>query len=302
MADRNGFALACTCGERLNVRPSRELGCPSCHRVYEWRDGVLIRDDLMPAEDDYPSNLYDLLAAVEDRHFWFTTRNAIIADMVRQIEDPVGRSVLDVGCGTGVVLSGLERAGMRTCGVDMHLTGLTYARRRVSGLLVRSGAAMVPFPRQFDWVVLCDVIEHLDDDVACLANAASVVRPGRHLLVTVPADPRSWSRYDEVIGHKRRYSLRTLAEAITQAGLEVRRVHHFNAPLVLVQKAHRRMTAGRVDADGSDRQAVVRGALRIPPPPFNWLFGVVSAFERRVCRLAFPFGASLIAVGQQPGG
>lgn len=295
------MTVVCGCGEPVVVQPPDEPQCGHCSRIYEWRDGILILDEVAPTEDDYPVDLYRLLADVEDRHFWFTTRNAVISSVVRRIEDPTGRSVLDVGCGTGVVLGELERAGMVTCGLDRHKLGLDRARRRVSGLLVRSGAATIPFVRQFDWVTLCDVIEHLDDDVACLTSAAGAVRPGGHLLITVPADPRSWSRYDEVIGHKRRYSSRSLATAMTRAGLVVRCLRHFNAPLLIVQRLHRKLATAGSPPKPDDRQAVVRRTLRVPPAPLNALFTAISAVERNVCRLAFPFGASLIAVGSRSG-
>ena len=294
--------VACGCGEPVLVQAPDEPRCGRCRRTYPWRDGILILDDVAPAEDDYPVDLYRLLADVEDRHFWFTTRNAVINSVVRRIENPAGRSVLDVGCGTGVVLGGLEQAGMVACGLDMHMPGLNLARRRVSGLLVRSGAATVPFVRQFDWVMLCDVIEHLDDDVACLKSAADAVRPGGHLLITVPADPRSWSRYDEVIGHKRRYSSRSLTAAMTRAGLVVRCLRYFNAPLLIVQRLHRRLATGGSPSEPDDRQAVVRRTLRVPPAPLNALCTAISAVERNVCRLAFPCGASLIAVESRSGG
>src|SRR5205085_2027009 len=121
--------------------------------------------------DDYPDEAYALLAAVERKHFWFKQRNRLILSTLREaIGQLAGRSALDVGCGTGFVTAAIEGSGMMTCGIDMHLGGLRYARPRVRGPLMCTGATAMPFVSTFDVALLCDVIEHAADDVAVLRD------------------------------------------------------------------------------------------------------------------------------------
>ena len=83
--------------------------CPECGYTYRWSEGVLILGDTA-SQNDYPDESYALLADVEPRHFWFAGRNQIIiATMRRTIGSLAGRSVLDIGCGTGFVLAALEQ-------------------------------------------------------------------------------------------------------------------------------------------------------------------------------------------------
>ena len=65
----------------------------------------------------------------------------------------------------------------------------------------------------FDLITCLDVIEHVPDDVAALAELRRVCRPGGWLLVTVPAYQALWSRHDEANHHYRRYSRAALRAA-----------------------------------------------------------------------------------------
>ena len=88
----------------------------------------------------YDRAYFEPLFAIEDRHFWFRTRNKVIATVVSQITANLvpGYRVLEVGCGTANVLRVLEQAcphGM-VMGMDLFSEGLQYARRRTTCPLV----------------------------------------------------------------------------------------------------------------------------------------------------------------------
>jgi SAM-dependent methyltransferase len=78
-------------------------------------------------------------------------------------------------------------------------------------------------------VVMLNVLEHIDDDVAALRSAAELVRPGGAVVVFVPAFNGAMSRFDRLIGHHRRYTRRTLAAALAAAGLPVERLQYVNS-------------------------------------------------------------------------
>jgi SAM-dependent methyltransferase len=246
---------------------------------------------------DYPDNVYALLVAVEPRHFWFRARNRVIAATLRAaLGELRGRTVLDVGCGTGGVLAALEQAGMHGCGLDMHLVGLRHARRRTRGPLVCETATRIPFSAQFDAVLLCDVIEHTADDSDVLREASRALAPGGSLLVTVPAHPKLWSVVDEVSGHKRRYTQQMLVSAMQQAGLRVRLLRYFNGLLWPAQVLQRRRYRGPAPASPETRLDILRQALQIPPAPINALLHFALVADPLLTRLNV--GTSLIALGQ----
>lgn len=249
---------------------------------------------------DYPNEAYALLADVESRHFWFSGRNKLILSTMREVIGPLkGRSVLDIGCGTGFVLAALERAGMKGCGLDMHLSGLRHARKRTKGLLLCETAARVPFRAQFDVVVLCDVIEHSADDSAVLGEASVALKDTGAIVVTVPAGPRLWTSFDEASGHKRRYTKQTLVKARRRAGLRVLVARYFSIMLLPLQILQRQLVKNSPIANPNDRLRLFCQLLRVPPAPINALLRWAMAADILLSRRSLFCGASLIAIGRR---
>ena len=92
---------------------------------------------LRPGDDDrskgFTREIFESLANLESRNFWFRSRNKLIAwAMARYF--PHAKDVLEIGCGTGFVLSDLEALfpAMRLAGSDVQISGLARAARRES--------------------------------------------------------------------------------------------------------------------------------------------------------------------------
>lgn len=105
---------------------------------------------------------------------------------------PDSGSVLEIGCGTGGLLTASARAGRMVIGVDIASRWLVVARRRLAdhGLkvgLVAAEAERLPWPdATFDVVAADSVLEHLDDPALALLEWLRVLRPGGSLLVWSP--------------------------------------------------------------------------------------------------------------------
>ena len=82
-----------------------------------------------------------------------------------------------------------------------------------------------------DAVLLLDVLEHLDDDVAALVTARRALRPSGLLVITVPAYRWLWSGHDVALGHRRRYTARELSRVVERAELAVVHASYFNTLL-----------------------------------------------------------------------
>jgi 2-polyprenyl-6-hydroxyphenyl methylase/3-demethylubiquinone-9 3-methyltransferase len=118
---------------------------------------------------------------------------------LRQLGDLHGRLVLDAGCGGGLVARELAAAGATVVGLDRSLGSLGVARRAVAG---RSGGfrpaqgrlERLPFADgAFDVVVAADVLEHVPDLPAAVAELARVLAPGGRLVFdTINRTPWSW--------------------------------------------------------------------------------------------------------------
>ena len=230
--------------------------------------------------------------AEEREHWWFRGRLAILrATLARALGGRRAR-LLDLGCGAGGVLAALGEFGDA---VGMEANPDLLAEARARGLDARPGALpddAVVTPGWADVVLLLDVVEHLDDDVAAFRAARRLAAAGALLLVTVPAHPWLWSAHDVTLGHRRRYTRAGLRAAVERAGWRVRHVSHFNAlllPGVAAVRAVRRLAGG----GGHD--------LARPPAPFNALLARLFALERFVApRWSLPCGASLLLLAHAP--
>lgn len=235
---------------------------------------------------------YTAIHIEEDRrHWYFRGRLAVLLAVMERVLPPAPRRLLELGCGTGNVLEALGRFG-DAVGIerDPELRAVGYA----AGLDIRDGALpdRIPVPDGWaDAVLLLDVIEHLDDDVAGLRAAQRAARPGGVVIVTVPAYGWLWSGHDVALGHRRRYTARGLRTALTAAGLRVEHVGYFNTvlfPAIAAVRLAKRLAGG----GGHD--------LHRPREAVNEVLTRLFALERHVVvRPGLPFGSSIVAVARR---
>src|SRR5213078_89565 len=103
--------------------------------------------------------------------------------------------------------------------VEVSDTSAGLARARQAGEVISGSVLQMPFASaSFDLAVCLDVLEHLEDDRAALAELRRVVAPGGSLLVTVPAYQWLWSGHDVINHHCRRYTRRSMQRAAERSG------------------------------------------------------------------------------------
>jgi glycosyltransferase involved in cell wall biosynthesis len=157
---------------------------------------------------------------------------AFLWDLIRPY---VGRRVLEVGSGTGVMTRYLStRERLVATDIDAHYVELlrrTYAdkpnvevRPLDLGRLGEDGAGL----RDFDTVVCANVLEHVEDDGAALRAMRDLLAPGGRVVLIIPALRRLYGAIDEAIGHYRRYTRHEIEEKLREAGLAVEHVSYFN--------------------------------------------------------------------------
>jgi ubiquinone/menaquinone biosynthesis C-methylase UbiE len=199
---------------------------------------------------------YTGLARRYDRR-WAVYVEATVAATLRRMELAQGESVLDVGCGTGVLLHELRRLdpAVRVTGIDLAPAMLSLAAGKLcsKALLAVADAAALPFPAaSFDLVVSTSSLHYWPDPVAGLREMARVVRPQGHVVVTDWCDDylACWicDRVLRLAGraHRRAYGREECRRFLLQAGLQVGTIHRYKIDWLwglMTARAHRRSGA-----------------------------------------------------------
>lgn len=276
------------------------LICSACKANYPVKNNIIVFNEKADSID-YNDEIYSILNKIEQKHFWFRHRKQIIIWTLKKIMEQLkGKTVLDIGCGTGFILSSLEKEGMTTCGIDMHLSALEYSRSHIKGDLLCGSLNDLPFSHQFDLVLLCDVIEHLTNDITAIGRAIKTIKKDGLMLITVPANPNIWSLIDVFSGHKRRYTKNTLIHAMKESGLSVKFIQYYNIPLLPLQAFRKTLLTNHYGnlAINDYSLEIIKKHLSIPVWPLNNIFSIVSCIDFLLCHIPCFTGASLIAVGQ----
>lgn len=237
----------------------------------------------------FPLDRLERISQLEGWHFWFVGRRELLERLLRKHLGEEARLILDLGCGSGLTLETLTRHGHRAVGLDLRPEGLRRAVGRLErASFVQADATRLPFKRDlFGAVTMLDVLEHVDDR-ALLSEVRKVLRPGGHLLLTVPAMPWLWSYRDEAAGHLRRYTRRRLRAVLSEAGFQIEEMRYYQFLLFpFVALARLLGRRGRAARDFEERSI----------PFVSSLFKQVNKLEARLSdHLSWPWGSSLVVV------
>jgi hypothetical protein len=222
-------------------------------------------------EEAYPPGI--------ERYFWHQARNAIIArTLARAGMD--AECLLEIGCGTGIVVGYLRERGIDCIGCDLASAPVNDGLRAA----IFSGTDFRDLPattrQRIQGVLLCDVIEHLPD-ISFLADVRAAFPALRQLLVTVPARRELWSQWDDHYGHYRRYDRQSLAEDLQRGGAQPSSLGYFFHGLYGLLYLTRRQPPKKI--------AVPRWPL------LHKMLGVAFRIEHELLPRSLP-GTSLIAV------
>lgn len=161
-----------------------------------------------------------------------------------------GPRVLNAGAGQGTFSLRLAQAGFTVTSVDESAAAVEVLRQRVPGVVAEADVTALPLAdATFDGVVLGEVLEHVEDDVGALREAARVLTPNGVLALSVPANPERFGPSDRWAGHLRRYSRGALLRACESAGLRVQRCSAWGFPFSALY--HRLLYEQRLDRQGA---------------------------------------------------
>lgn len=230
-------------------------------------------------------------------------------DLITRLLDDIGpiSSILEIGCGQGAVGVRLAQRAPYL-GVEPDASSYAVAAERAAQLggrarVLHGDSSLVDRDEQFDLVCAFEVLEHIGDDIAALKEWSAYVRPGGHVMLSVPAWQARFSAMDKMVGHFRRYDPDVMLAALTEAGFTSPRIELYGFPLGYLLEASRNKIAERkVDAAPASIAERTSGSGRLFQPK-----GAIGALNKagtapfRLLQRGFGSrGTGLVAVGRRP--
>ncbi len=143
--------------------------------------------------------------------------------------------VLELGCHTGFNLIHYAQQGLKCTGVDISQPLLDVAQERINFLpkevqeritLIRSWIEDLVVDKQYDTILLTELLEHVIDPFAVLKKAKEFLKPNGIIYITSPST--HWGNNSHIRGVSREY----LEALLDEAGLQATEWHFVNAETV----------------------------------------------------------------------
>ena len=224
-----------------------------------------------------------------ENHWYYESKYALLKKHILSLElENDSFTTADVGSGIGLFLHKLERDGLaspkRSLGIDPAY--------KAAAMAFRSSIPIQPaFPQQisYDIILMMDVLEHVEDDLALLRDVIPRIKTGGYVLITVPALPFLWSSHDVFLGHYRRYTLNSLKKLILNSDkLEILKTHYYFASILPAAIPVRLLNFQNIHNNSSD--------MKLQPSILNFMLKMICNAELGISHLNQLFGLTAVAL------
>lgn len=230
------------------------------------------------------------LVDLEDSYWWHVAKRQLVEKLLDRYAPAPGRLV-EGGIGSGRNLLEFQARGYDVSGFDIMQESVDHVRSRgIEDVQVHD--LQQPWPiadNSLKAVVLLDVLEHIEDPITVLKHAGKALQSDGAIMITVPAYPWLFGRWDEQLGHFRRYTVKEFRRQAAEAGFRVSWVSHWNSftlPAALAVRGWEKVFPNRTEPDFPEVGEITNRAL------------LKAAAAERFCmdKLPVPAGLSLAGV------
>jgi SAM-dependent methyltransferase len=167
-------------------------------------------------------DLIDMEAAPKYTEWTLRRTKPYVGSLTLEIGSGIGNNVRILMQYTDVIATEVE---------PVYLEVLRNAYLNTPGVDVREWDATLPPPPdlpQPDSILCSNVLEHIEDDRAFVANADKALGPGGRMIFIVPRGEKLYSTLDSAIGHYRRYDRARLQGIFEDLGYEIEEAFTLN--------------------------------------------------------------------------
>ena len=246
-------------------------------------------------------NEYSMMNEIENYHWWFIGKSILIDNICKRLFHSLSkdRRMLDVGCGTGKMISILKRYG-HSYGVEISHEAVNYLKNKnIHDIIICDANKPIPCKEnKFSLITCLDVLEHVVNDALLINEMLRVCEQEGYIVITVPAFNILWSYHDEALYHKRRYSKKQLIKMLDKSDCRITKATYYNFSFFFPVLIFRKIREIFVD----EKKEVHSDCYVSVPSPVNKLFSILLDMEIKCLRFFnFPCGVSLLLILQKTG-
>lgn len=230
----------------------------------------------------------DILGADIDQHWYYLSKARAMSRVIRYLAP---KAVLDVGAGSGFFSRYLLANSEVKEAWCIDTSYPSDSSESASGKTIHFQRSIETCGA--DLILMMDVLEHVEDDIAMLKQYAQKVPCGSSFLITVPAFQFLWSEHDEFLAHKRRYTLKQLEETVGQAGLTVKQGAYYFGMTFPIAASLR--LAQRISKRGRSTQSQLKKHTRL----VNFVLQLLCNMEIPLMRLNRLAGLTVFCLAQK---
>lgn len=246
------------------------------------------------------NRLYKQYYELETNHWWFSGMRIIYKSLIQRFKNKNDNlRILDIGCGTGMILVELQKFGT-VFGFDNSREALEFCNERgLKNKIFQASGLMIPVKTEiFDLVVSLGVIEHIDDDIKVFGELFRILKPAGQCLIMTSAYQSLWSYHDEIVGHKRRYTVYEFNQKLLNAGFIINKMSYVNIfifPAVIVIRFMQRLIGFK-----PKQYDQIYDAFNLPKAINFFLRGMLKLESLLLSFMNLPFGINIVTVVQKP--
>jgi len=240
---------------------------------------------------------YKIMFDIEDDYWWYVGLRQLVFSYTAGKGDRADLKILDAGCGTGGMSAKLK--AYKPYAIDYSEEAISFTRSREIVNIARASVCCIPFKKSaFDIVISLDVLYHINisDDVETLKEINRVLNKEGVLLLHLPAYNFLYSKHDEAVHTRHRYTAKEVKQKVEAAGFEIEKITYRNIflfPIAVIRRILEKFFSGSEEHTESELKSMSFFT--------NYIFTRILLFENKLIRsgIYFPFGLSIFCVARK---
>lgn len=241
-------------------------------------------------------NKYHEMAELEEFHWWFVYRQSVLDLILKKylFKFDKGVKIVDIGCGTGGNIRFLSKNYNNIMGIDNNEFAINYCREKNLNV-IKGELPDLNFieDNSVDFILIFDVLEHIQDDKFSLSVLKSKLKEGGYILLTVPAFKFLWSNHDEAFHHKRRYNIKQIKQILKGLNFKIIKasyIYFLLFPLIFFVRLFKKVFKNHSNIDD----------FQINNKFLNHCIIKLLSIERFLLNyIDYPFGSSILVLAEK---